>query len=195
MGTNHTAIIQRHGDWWIGWVEEVPGVNSQGKTREELLDNLRDALEEALEMNRAGGFMPAKNIYHDTVVQALRADGWTVTDDPLTISYGGKDLFVDLGAERPVVAAEKGKQRIAVEIAGFLTPSPVRDLQEAVGQYETYRTVLAETDPDRLLYLAVPRRVHEGLLSERFGQLIVARLRLRLLVFDEQQQKVVQWIS
>ena len=40
-------------DWWIGWIEEVPGVNSQGRTREELLENLQDALEEALEMNRA----------------------------------------------------------------------------------------------------------------------------------------------
>jgi predicted RNase H-like HicB family nuclease len=52
MGVGYTAVVQRHGEWWIGWVEEVPGVNSQGSTREELLDNLRDALDEALEMNR-----------------------------------------------------------------------------------------------------------------------------------------------
>jgi predicted RNase H-like HicB family nuclease len=52
MSADYTAVIQQHGEWWIGWVEEVPGVNSQGTTREELLDNLRDALEEALEMNR-----------------------------------------------------------------------------------------------------------------------------------------------
>ena len=52
MDGKYTAVIQQHGEWWIGWVEEVPGVNSQGTTREELLDNLRDALDEALEMNR-----------------------------------------------------------------------------------------------------------------------------------------------
>jgi predicted RNase H-like HicB family nuclease len=52
MAAKYTAVVQQHGEWWIGWVEEVPGVNSQGKTREELLDNLRDALDEALEMNR-----------------------------------------------------------------------------------------------------------------------------------------------
>ena len=52
MTEGFTAVIQRHEEWWIGWVEEVPGVNSQGATRAELLDNLRDALEEALEMNR-----------------------------------------------------------------------------------------------------------------------------------------------
>ncbi len=49
---NYTAVIQKNGKWWIGWVEEIPGVNSQGETREELVANLRSALSEALEMNR-----------------------------------------------------------------------------------------------------------------------------------------------
>lgn len=53
MTANYTAVIQQDGPWWIGWIEEIPGVNSQGRTRQELLDNLHDALEEALEMNRA----------------------------------------------------------------------------------------------------------------------------------------------
>ena len=44
MKGNYTAIVKEDGDWWIGWVEEVPGVNSQARTRAELLDNLRDAL-------------------------------------------------------------------------------------------------------------------------------------------------------
>ena len=52
MNASFTAVIQRDGEWWIGWVEEVSGVNSQGATRAELLNNLRDALEEALELNR-----------------------------------------------------------------------------------------------------------------------------------------------
>ena len=52
MNATYTAIVQQDGPWWIGWIEEIPGVNSQGATREELLDNLRDALEEVLEMNR-----------------------------------------------------------------------------------------------------------------------------------------------
>jgi hypothetical protein len=139
--------------------------------------------------------MPAKNVYHNAVVHALADDGWTITHDPLTLSYGGKDLFVDLGAERMTLAAEKAGKRIAVEIQSFVSPSPVRDLEEAVGQYDIYRAILAETEPERQLYLAVPRRVFDGLLSERFGQLVVDRLRLRLMVFDEQQQRVVQWID
>ena len=50
---NYTAIVKQDSGWWIGWIEEIPGVNSQGETQEELLENLRSALSEAIEMNRA----------------------------------------------------------------------------------------------------------------------------------------------
>ncbi len=53
MDTRYTAVIQKNGKWWIGWIEGIPGVNSHGATREELMENLLPALEEALEMNRA----------------------------------------------------------------------------------------------------------------------------------------------
>lgn len=62
---SYAAVIQRDGDWWIGWVEELPGVNSQGTTREELLENLRDALDEALEMNRADARAAANGSYEE----------------------------------------------------------------------------------------------------------------------------------
>ena len=65
MSANYTAVVQRHGEWWIGWVEAVPGVNSQGHTREELLDNLRDALREAIEMNRADARAAAAGAYEE----------------------------------------------------------------------------------------------------------------------------------
>lgn len=138
--------------------------------------------------------MPAKNIYHDTVVQALKSDGWTITHDPLTLSFGGKDLFVDLGAERITIAAERGKDKIAVEVQSFINLSLVRDLEQAVGQYGVYATILKQTEPDRQLYLAVPRRVHEGLLSERFGQVILAELHIKVIVFDEEDGRITQWI-
>jgi predicted RNase H-like HicB family nuclease len=70
MPASYTAVIQQHGDWWIGWVEEVPGVNSQGQTRDELLDNLRDALEEALEMNRADARAAATGSYEEVSIPA-----------------------------------------------------------------------------------------------------------------------------
>ena len=52
MNQNFTAVIKQDGSWWIGWVEEVPGVNCQERTRDELLTTLRVTLMEALEMNR-----------------------------------------------------------------------------------------------------------------------------------------------
>jgi hypothetical protein len=86
--------------------------------------------------------MPAKDIYHATVIQALIADGWTITDDSFHIAYGGRELYIDIGAQKVTIAAERGNKKIAVEIKSFLNPSPVSDLQEAVGYYEIYRTVL-----------------------------------------------------
>ncbi len=68
MASNYTAIVQRDGKWWIGWIEEVPGVNSQGRTRAELLDNLRDALEEALEMNRSEARAAASGTYEEVSI-------------------------------------------------------------------------------------------------------------------------------
>jgi predicted RNase H-like HicB family nuclease len=70
MSANYTAIIQRDGDWWIGWVGEIPGVNSLGETREELLENLRSALEEALEMNRAEARAAATGMYEEVSLPA-----------------------------------------------------------------------------------------------------------------------------
>jgi predicted RNase H-like HicB family nuclease len=70
MAATYTAIIQQHGEWWIGWVEEVPGVNSQGHTREELLDNLHDALEEALAMNRAEARAAASGAFEEVSISA-----------------------------------------------------------------------------------------------------------------------------
>ncbi len=70
MGANYTAVVQQDGEWWIGWIEEVPGVNSQGQTREELLENLRDALEEALEMNRAEARAAASGPFEEVSISA-----------------------------------------------------------------------------------------------------------------------------
>ncbi len=47
-----TAVYQKHGDWYLGWVEEVPGVNTQGKSMKEVKENLKEALEMVLEVNR-----------------------------------------------------------------------------------------------------------------------------------------------
>jgi hypothetical protein len=139
--------------------------------------------------------MAARNIFHDAVVCALTSDGWTITHDPLRLSFGGEELFVDLGAEQVTVAAEKADRKIAVEIQSFRSPSPVRDLEESVGQYEIYRAILRVRRPERRLYPAVPFPVYDSLFTERFGQFVVSELQLRLLVFDDQEKRILQWIE
>jgi len=58
MKNEFTAVVKQSGDWWIGWVDELPGVNCQERTHEELLETLKEALEEALEFNRDLGVEP-----------------------------------------------------------------------------------------------------------------------------------------
>ena len=63
--TVYTAVIKKEGDWWIGWIEEVPGVNCQESSREELLDTLKITLREALEFNRQDALSAAGNNYQE----------------------------------------------------------------------------------------------------------------------------------
>ena len=139
--------------------------------------------------------MPARNLYHDAVVEALVADGWTVTADPLWMQFAGRDLYVDLAAERSTVAAQKGAERIAVEVQTFAAASDVLNLQRAVGQYGVYRFVLSRTDPDRRLYMGVDEETYATVLTEPFGQALVAEFGIRLVVFDPDARRVVRWTS
>jgi predicted RNase H-like HicB family nuclease len=68
MKRSFNAIIKQDDGWWIGWVEEIPGVNCQGKTRVELLKNLRSALKEALEFNREDALAAAKTDYEEQAI-------------------------------------------------------------------------------------------------------------------------------
>lgn len=65
MDPEYTAIVKRQGDWWIGWVEEVPGVNCQERRREELLESLRITLQEAIEFNRQDAIASAGAEYEE----------------------------------------------------------------------------------------------------------------------------------
>ena len=69
MAATYTAVIQQDGIWWIGWVKEIPGVNSQAKTKGKLLANLKSALKEALEMNQAEALAATTGEYQEVVLQ------------------------------------------------------------------------------------------------------------------------------
>jgi hypothetical protein len=137
--------------------------------------------------------MPARDIYHDTVRTALEKDGWTITDDPLRLTIGSRSVYVDLGAEK-LFAAEKEGRKIAVEVKSFLSPSPVTDLEEALGQYILYSKILEEQEPERILYLAVSFEVFREIFSEEIGQLLLRKINWQIIVFNQEKEEVVQWI-
>lgn len=137
--------------------------------------------------------MPAKDIYHDSVKNALIKDGWSITHDPLILKWGLKDLYIDLGAEQ-LLAAEKNEQKIAVEIKSFVSPSEVEDLKNALGQFILYHDILTHIEPDRILYLAIREAVFVGLFEEPIGKILLDNQRVRLIVFDPRTEEIVKWI-
>lgn len=139
------------------------------------------------------GNMPALDRYHRAVASALRKDGWTITDDPLTLELEERTFYVDFGVER-LLAAEKGAERIAVEVKTFGSPSPIADLEQARGQFSLYEEVLRETQPDRMLYLAIPEAAFHGVFHERIGQIILQNRIRRAFCFSPEREEIMQWI-
>jgi len=137
--------------------------------------------------------MPARDLYHQHVVNALLKDGWSVTDDPLRLRLGKKDMYIDLAAER-VVLAEKGTLKIAVEIKSFLGAADLSDLHDALGQFVLYHDVLKELQPDRRLFLAVRDTVFVSVFEVPIGQLLLKNERVQLLVFSAEQEVIIRWI-
>lgn len=93
--------------------------------------------------------MPAKDIFHEAVKNGLIKDGWTITHDPLKLNFGFTVAFVDLGAEK-LLAAEKGAEKIAVEIKSFAGSSELYEFHTALGQFINYQSVLSRQEPDRI---------------------------------------------
>ena len=68
MESEYTAVVKHEGDWWIGWIEEVPGVNCQERTREELMEALRLTLREFLQYNRQDALASAGEGYTEAKI-------------------------------------------------------------------------------------------------------------------------------
>jgi hypothetical protein len=137
----------------------------------------------------------AKDLYHNVVRRALEAESWQITHDPLTLKYGEQtSVYVDLGAETPL-AAEKEGQKIAVEIKSFLSPSPVTEMEKAIGQFGFYRFLLARQHPGRVLYLAMPEFHYEALFDTSEGRDLAKEMQLKFLIYDIEAEMIIQWIE
>ena len=134
----------------------------------------------------------AKDLFQQTVKQALIKEGWTITQDPLTIRIDRVRLEIDLGSEK-VFAAEKDGQKIAVEIKSFINPSNVNDFHNALGQFLSYRLALQMTEPQRVLYLAVPIDIFNTFFQERFTKAAIRKYALNIIACNPNQEEIVQW--
>ena len=138
--------------------------------------------------------MPAKDIYHEAVKNALIKDGWSILADPYKIKYKDAELFADLATEKPL-AAERNGRKIVVEIKSFLSPSPMRDFEIALGQYILYRNLISLTEPEYQIYLAIKDSIYENFFQRESIQDIVKINQLLLLVVEMEKEKILQWID
>ena len=138
--------------------------------------------------------MAAKDKFHAVVRIALEKEQWKITDDPLRLEVGGTKFEIDLGAEQ-LLSAERGQEKIAVEIKTFLSDSPLTDYHAALGQFLNYRLALEISDPTRILYLAIPIVPYEAFFNREFAQISIERYQIKLIVYDPIQEVIVQWIT
>jgi XisH protein len=137
--------------------------------------------------------MSKRDLYHEIVKDALIKAGWVIVKEQVLLNAGKRKMFVDLTAN--LIIAEKSTQKIAVEIKSFLNPSEITDFQEALGQYNLYKVALAEQEPDRILYLAVPEWTYDELFEDSFMQKILKIYSVNLILFDPENNENLQWIN
>ena len=138
--------------------------------------------------------MSAKDKIHDAIKNALIKDGWIITHDPFTIEYKDEYLYADLAAERPL-AAERGDEKIIVEIKSFTGPSAMHDFKIALGQFMIYLSLLTEIAPEYELYLAVTDTAYYTDFQRAIIQFVVRQNQLRLIVVNVDVEEIVTWIK
>jgi XisH protein len=134
----------------------------------------------------------AKDLFHQVVKDALIKDGWNITHDPFPVDYGDVQMQIDLGAER-LLAATKDQTIIAVEIKSFVRPSAISEFHTAVGQYLNYRRALRTQEPNRILYLAVPKQTYDEFFRLRFIEEGIEEYQIYLIVYDVEERSIVKW--
>lgn len=136
----------------------------------------------------------ARDLFHQVVREALEAEGWSITHDPLVLKLGGLRMEIDLATEQ-MLAAEKGPDRIAVEVKSFVGKSNLNDFYEAKGQYDVYRRGLLREGGQRRLYLAIDSDVFQSFFQKSLIAEIVEEDLISLLVYDVTTKRITQWIT
>ena len=112
---------------------------------------------------------------------------------------GNRRGYIDLGAEKSVIAAEKTSdnhlEKIAVEIKSFISKSDLNDFEGALGKFQLYFYALEDCEPERVLFLAVPLSFYNRFFNDVFFVKLIKRANLKILIFDEKDKNVDSWIK
>jgi XisH protein len=138
--------------------------------------------------------MSRRDSLHNSARHTLEKDGWLITDDPLILVLEKTILKADLGAEK-FFTADKGNQKIAVEIKDFDTPSVISELEKTMGQLQLYQWALEDQEPDRQLFLAISENVYLKHFQKPIFQLVLDRKKINLLIYEPEQEVIIQWIT
>ena len=135
----------------------------------------------------------AKDRVRQVVKNALIKEGWNVTHDPLPIKVGGVDMEIDLGAEQ-LLAAERGDEKIAVEVKSFLaSTSAISQFHTALGQFINYRAALRQQEPGRVLYLAIPDLAYNKFFQLDFPASMLQENQVKVIVYSTNLEEIMQW--
>ncbi len=137
----------------------------------------------------------AKDKFHEQVKQALQSDGWLITHDPFKIMIGRRRGYIDLGATREIIAAERENEKIAVEIKSFIGHSDLDDFEDALGQFMVYWKALKKKEPDRILFLAMPTGFYKRFFDDPFFVELAEDFDVKMLLYDELNAKIERWIK
>lgn len=137
--------------------------------------------------------MARRDFYHNVVKRALEKDGWTITAEPLFLSFPSTQLECDLAAEKFV--AQRGLMEIAVEVKNFRQEGKMNmnELKTSIGQYIIYSKLINRQFPNHKLYLAVPEDAYKNVFTLEVIKEILLENNAGLLVFSPNSETIVAW--
>ena len=131
--------------------------------------------------------MQAKDTYHNAVKNALIKDGWTITADPYPLEYEDVELYPDLAIEK-LISEDQKQRKIIIEIKSFISPSLMKDFQNALGQYILYRDLIQlAQDEYQEIYLAIKDEIYETFFQRKSIKAVVKLNQIALVIIDTQK--------
>ena len=138
--------------------------------------------------------MPTQDLYHDTVRDALRQDGWRLMHTALQLKAKPEARAGELW-EGPWLIADKDERKVAVAVSSFVGHSNLADITQMWRHLENSRPRIHAMDSDRVMYMAIRQATYSTCFGGAEGDLLLAQEHIQLIVFDPRAEVIVQWTT